>query len=416
MVNFDLLQTKFTMSKSTFFTGQPIFGQLLHFIPQSLIASISIKHNSDYYCKRFKTYEHLVTMLYSIYNKCDSLREISTGLLACGNRLGHLRLNHIPRRSTIADANCRRSAKVFESIYYALLKKYQFVLSDSRRKSLNSRVYLFDSTVITLFHEVLEGLGLPDASGRRKGGIKVHTLIRSDQDVASMVLFSAAKANDSNFLKHIHLPKGSIVVFDRGYNDYNTYNRFAQEGVSWVTRLRKRIVYSLITNKEVTELQKSRGIISDQLIEMGHTYKKSATRVKARLITHVDAESGRIFQFLTNNLRMSPATIAGLYKKRWQIELLFKRIKQNYPLRYFLGESQNAIEIQIWCALIGDLILKVIKNGFARKWAFSNLTSMVRIHLLTYINLQKFLKSPEKALSNLIRNPQIQFAQELFPK
>ena len=232
---------------------------------------------------------------------------------------------------------------------------------------------------------------------KEKGGIKVHTLIRSDQDVPCMIRFSSAVANDSQFLKEIRLPKGSIIVFDRGYYDFTKLNQFIDDGITWVTRRRKLFAYDIIEN--LLNPGKEDGVIKgDQHIILGH---RTSIRVKARLIKFFDADSGEQYEFLTNNFKMSAITIASLYKKRWQIELLFKRMKQNYPLKYFLGDSENAIKIQIWCALIADLLLKIVKKGAAARWSFSNLAAMVRLHLMTYIDLFGFLKSPEKALLKL---------------
>lgn len=222
------------MNKSTFFSGQPIFTQLLKFIPRDSIIRLAGEHQADRYCKRFNTYEHLVTMLYSIFNNCNSLREVTTGLLASEQRLHHLGMRYHPRRSTLSDANNRRSAEVFEAIYYMLYQKYAPFLSDSRKKSQAARLYIFDATTISLFQEVLRTSG-KNPSGKRKGGIKVHTLIRSDQDVPCMIRYSAAVANDSSFLKEVELPKGSILVFDRGYYDFTTLNRFTQRSITWVS-------------------------------------------------------------------------------------------------------------------------------------------------------------------------------------
>src|SRR6266498_2445317 len=174
------------MNKSTFFSGQPIFTQLLKFIPRDIVSRIVCNNKADRYCKRFNTYEHLVTMLYSVFNNCNSLREVTTGMLAFEQRLTHLGIRYHPRRSTISDANTRRSAEVFGEIYFNLFKKYAQFLSDSRTKSRASKLYIFDATTISLFQEVLRTGGPNPASGKRKGGIKVHTLIRSDQDVPSM--------------------------------------------------------------------------------------------------------------------------------------------------------------------------------------------------------------------------------------
>jgi Domain of unknown function (DUF4372)/Transposase DDE domain len=391
------------MNKGTFFTGQPIFNQVLSCIPRQLISQISAEHKADYYCKKFTTYEHLVTLLYSVFNNCTSLREVTTGMLAWEQRINHLGIKHYPRRSTISDANTRRSEVVFEAIYLGLLKRYSHFLPDSRLDKKASRLYIFDATVVTLFHEVLKGTGLPNLSGRRKGGIKVHTLLRSDQDVPCMVRYSAATASDVQFLKQVNLPAGSVIVFDRGYADYKTYNRFAGQQISWITRLRSVSVYQVTNPRSVSESQYRQGIVRDEEVILGQAEKKTNITVKARLIVYKDPVTKKLYEFITNNLRLSPLTVAGYYQKRWQIELFFKRIKQNYPLKYFLGDSENAIKTQIWCVLIADLLLKVIKKGSACKWSYSNLASMVRLHLMTYMDLKSFLIAPEKALLNRIR-------------
>jgi len=380
------------MNKSTFFSGQPIFTQLLKFISKDSVIRIAQQHQADRYSKRFSTYEHLVTLLYSIFNNCNSLREVATGMLASEQRLTHMGVRYHPRRSTISDANNRRKADVFGDIYYNLYNRYASFLSDSRKKSRASRLYIFDATTISLFQEVLRTSG-KNPSGKRKGGIKVHTLIRSDQDVPCMIRYSAAVANDSQFLKEIFLPKGSILVFDRGYCDYTTLNRFANDNITWVTRRRKQLTYKVLQGYKKADDDKT--IISDEKIQLGF---RSGTKVKARLVRYKDLVSGETYEFISNNFRMKATTIARLYQNRWQIELLFKRMKQNYPLKYFLGDSENAIQIQIWCSLIADLILKIVKKGVAAKWSFSNLAAMVRLHLMTYIDLASFLRSPEKAL------------------
>lgn len=393
------------MSKSSFFTGQPIFGQLLNYIPRSLVSGVSRTLQADRYCKRFKSYDHLVTMLYSVYNNCHSLREVSTGMLAWEQRLNHLGLNHYPRRSTISDANNRRKPEFFEQVYMKLLSRYGNFLSDSRGGIRHQKkLYVFDSTTITLFQDVLRGTGIRALNGKRKGGIKVHTLLKSDQDVPAMVRFSPSAHADSTFLKEVKLPAGSIIVFDKGYNHYPTLNRFTREGVSWVSRLRQDAVFDFIEDRDLSEPQRSKGIVSDKEVILGHHHDKKSTKVRVRLISYKDPQTKKELEFLTNNFRMAPATIADLYRKRWQIEVLFKRLKQNYPLKYFLGDSENAIQIQIWCSLIADMILKVIKKGLAKKWSFSNLASMVRLHMMTYTDLSKFLKNPEKALYQKVKN------------
>jgi hypothetical protein len=387
------------MNKSTFFSGQPIFTQLLKFIPKDIVATIALNSKADRYSKRFSTYEHLVTMLYSIFNSCNSLREVSTGMLASEQRLNHIGIRYHPRRSTISDANNRRTAEVFGEIYYTLYNRYASFLSDSRKDSKASKLYIFDATTISLFQEVLRTSG-KNPSGKRKGGIKVHTLIRSDQDVPCFIRYSAAAANDSQYLKEVQLPKGSIIVFDRGYYDFTAFNRFTNDNITWVTRRRKLFTYEVLKQYPITDNDGS--IIRDEQIQLGW---RSGIKVIARLVIYKDVASGEQYEFISNNFKMKPNTIAKLYQKRWQIELFFKRMKQSYPLKYFLGDSENAIKIQIWCTMIADLILKIVKKGAAVKWSFSNLAAIVRLHLMTYIDLSGFLKSPERALLKIFGKP-----------
>lgn len=405
------------MSKSKFFIGQPIFGQLLQLIPRKIVARAAQQTKADRYYKHFTTYTHLVTMLYAVFNHCDSLREVTTGLLAWEHRLQHLGIKNFPRRSTLSDANQRRQAQVFEQIHLHLLSRYSNILSDSRSGSRDQqRLYILDSTTITLFEEVLKGAGMRGFNGRRKGGIKVHTLLSSSMDVPARIEFSASCKSDSAYLKTVQLPQGSILVFDRGYNDYHTFNRLAKEGITWITRLRKDSVYKVIKEREVRQDQRQKGVLSDQQIILGHGRTKRAAKVNARLICYQDPDSKKQLQFLSNNKRMAPATVAALYKNRWQIEVLFKRLKQNYPLKYFLGDSTNAIQIQIWCSLIADMLVKIIKKSTARRWSFSNMVSMIRIHLMTYIDLPRFLKYPEKALlQNSNKSNHLNQKLSLFP-
>jgi hypothetical protein len=409
LVTFSLPQLKLTMSKGIFFTGQPIFNQILNFIPRSAVRRIACEHNADRYYKSFKTYEHLVTMLYSVFNHCNSLREVTTGLLAWDRRIYHLGLDFHPRRSTLGDANKKRSPEVFEQIYHKLVDRYRDFLPDSRKRSRKNNLYIFDSTTITLFQEILKGAGRSSVNGKRKGGIKVHTLLHADKDIPTMIRYSASADHDVKFLKEVRLAKGSVVVFDKGYKDYATYNRFGEEGITWVSRLVEGSIYRIKEKKDVRDYQSKKGIKKDCIIELGHTHTKNSTRVCGRLVKYYDAARKRSFEFITNNEQLAPFSIASYYQQRWQIETFFKRIKQNYPLQYFLGDTENAIKIQIWCTLIADLLLKVIKKGTNARIAFSNMVSLVRLHLMTYMDLKNFLCSPEKSLLRSAKRKQQQY-------
>jgi len=389
------------MVKDALFTGQPIFSQLLSFLNRGRIASLTSKFQADRYYKKFRTYDHLVTMLYATFHKCTSIREVTTGMQACVHRLDHLGLNYCPRKSTLSDANRDRPSEVFEAIYMDLYQNLHRFLPDSRSKvKWFKRLYVVDSTTVSLFKEILKNAGRSSVNGKRKGGIKVHTLMKADEDVPCLVKMTAASANDVPFIQKLKLPKGSIIALDKGYVDYAQYNLWTKEKIWWVTRMRKGAQYEIEEVLPISTKEQEKGILFDAKIMLGHTVHNQVTRTPARLIHYYDKEKDEIFYFITNHTKFNPSVIALIYKHRWQIELLFKRIKQNYPLQYFLGDNENAIRIQIWCALIADLLLKFIQSLLKRPWSFGNLASMVRIHLMTYIHLLKFLEHPDKVLIN----------------
>lgn len=392
------------MGKDPNFTGQPIFSQLLSFLDRSNIFKLSKEHSSDHYYKKFTTYNHLVTMLYCIYHNCTSLREVTTGMQACFLKLNHLGMEYCPRRSTLSDANKKRDPEVFESIYFSLYKTVRKFLPDSREnRKWYSNLYIADSTTITLFKEILKNAGRCPYDGKRKGGMKVHTLIKADEDVPCIIKMNSAASHDVVFIKNMNLPKGSIITFDKGYVDYKQYDLWTQEEVIWITRMRIGAKYEVLKENSISVQDRSAGICTDQSILLGHTTHKNITRTQARLIVYYDATKNTTFTFITNNHTFEPLDIARIYKQRWQIEILFRRIKQNYPLQYFLGDNENALKIQVWCVLIADLLLNYVRAITRRKWSASNLSSMVRIHLMTYINLFKFLESPDRALINYLK-------------
>lgn len=395
------------MHKDSNFIGQPVLSQLLSFIDKREIDFLARKNKSDRYTKKLTTYNHLVTMLYCIFHSCSSLREVSTGMQACFTKLNHLGMNYCPRRSTLSDANRRRGAAVFEEIYGMLYSKFARSLSDSRCKEpWFSKLYIADSTTISLFKEILKCAGNTPANGKRKGGMKVHALIKADQDVPCLIKMTPSASHDVTFIKNMKLPEGSIIVFDKGYVNYNQYDLWTSEKVTWVTRMRKSAKFEIIDQIPLTDKQRLAGVIADEEIILGHTTHKDVKRTKARLITYYDSLKDTVFYFITNNILLRAETIALIYKHRWQIELLFKRIKQSYPLQYFLGDNENAIKIQVWCVLIADLLIKYLKSQLKRKWSYSNLSSMIRLHLMTYIHLIKFLENPDKALINNLRKNQ----------
>ncbi len=379
------------MSKSKNFSGQPIISQILNFLPSSIISRTAQEHNSDRYYKRFKTYDHLVTMIFATISGCSSLREISSIMLACEGKINHLGLKRFPKRSTLSDANKNRSSEVFASIYQSIYNRYRHFLSDSNIKKLPVEdLKIVDSSTISLFSDIIKGVGRNPINGKKKGGIKMHTMINAKEDVPCLVRFTSAATHDHTFLKELNLKKGSFVVFDKGYVDYMQYYKWTLEDVYFVTRQKENAHYTSLEEFDISD-DVHPSILKDERIQIN----KDGQSIELRRVAFYHVEQNKVYEFISNNFEIEADKIADIYKQRWQIETLFKRLKQNFPLKYFFGDNQNAIEIQIWVSLIIQLIMLVIQRKAIKKWAFSNMMSVIKYHLMTYIDLFKFLKNPE---------------------
>lgn len=384
------------MGKSTHFYGQSVLGQLISLIDDNIISKNSRKYYADRYTKKFTTKDHLISMLFCVFAKCSSLREVSGGMIGLSGKTKHFKLNNLPYRSTLSDANKRRNPMVFAGIYNDLLKKYSYLISDSRIKHvIKKQIEIFDSTTISLFKDILKCVGRLPENGKRKGGIKMHTIINVDETVPKMVWFTSAATHDHILFEKLKLNKDNIYVFDKGYNDYKAFKLFCDNETGFVTRIKDNAVYK-VEHRQLIEEHIHSGVIEDQIITIEVKETDKASKLKLRKITFYDRVLKRKFEFLTNLFEMRADLVAAIYKLRWQIELLFKQLKQNFPLKYFLGDNENAIKIQIYCTLIVNLLLTVIQKMLKRKWAFSNLVSFCRIHLFNYIHLLKFLENPEK--------------------
>jgi FOG: Transposase and inactivated derivatives len=396
------------MSKNTEikFVGQPIFKQIINLVNKVDMQGLINKHNSDYYYKAFKTRTHLFTMLFGILSRCDSMNEICEGLRALGGKLNHLGLDKAPAKSTACDGLRNRDSKFFEDLYFTLVKHYHSFLSDSRTYGLTFKeVLLIDSTTIRLFSNILKGVGRnPKGDGKKKGGLKVHMLIDAVQSVGRFIKITAAKVHDKNFLKSIELISHSMVVFDKAYNYYHQFALWTQNQVYFVTRIKSNAVYTVIEVKRSHYRKKGQAkVLSDEIIELeyhpedenGIKNLKIKKNLQLRKVSYQD-ERNRYFEFLTNNFDIEAGEVAFLYKKRWGIELLFKKMKQNFQLHYFYGENENAIYTQVWCTLIAQLLLTVTQKISQTKKAFSIVATLVRIHLISLLDVYELLRNTKR--------------------
>ena len=382
-----------------------MYNQVIKLLDKSKILQISRELGGERYTKHFNVWIHLVVMLYAVIKRFDSLREITTSLLADTKKLAHLGIMFKISRSTLADANKRRPEAIFETIYRDLYARYRHeLISDSRSSKCPkwmNRLQIIDSTTISLFSNLLfKGVGRHPKTGKKKGGIKVHTIIHANEGVPSDIKFTSAATNDSFMLKPSHLSKEDILAMDRAYIDYEKFEKLTQRGVIYVTKMKKSLKYQ-ITSDVMYQTPNGLMEVRVQYVTFTKQTKDGFINHNARIITYADEKKHKLISLLTNDMDSDPNEIIAIYRQRWEIELLFKQIKQNFPLKYFYGESANAIKIQIWVTLIANLLLMVMQKRLTRCWSFSGLASLVRIVLMYYVDFYSLFNNPEKDWENM---------------
>ena len=265
-----------------------------------------------------------------------------------------------------------------------------------------NRLMIIDSTTVSLFsNAIFKGVGRHPKMGRKKGGIKIHSVIHTNEGLPCDVQFTSAATNDSFMLAPRHYSRRQIIAMDRAYINYAKFEELSERDVVYVTKLKKSLVYEtkmdVMNQNELGQMQYREQIVMFRKGELSHI---------ARIITYADIKKGRakLISLLSNDFDMDIETILEIYKRRWKIESFFKQIKQNFPLRYFSGESANAIKIQIWVTLIANLLLMVMKSWLKRKWSFSGLATMMRINLMYYVDFYSLFNNPEKNRETILEN------------
>lgn len=391
--------------------NKPLVRQILDLVPRDIINSCEKQYNSDKGCSKYKTFDQFVAMSFGQLNKCSTLSDISTAIGVSEIFIKDLGLTQSPARSTMSDGNKKRNWKVFESLYYNLLRHYERLLRVQHRSHIieeikDYRVKLIDSTTISLCLSMFDWAKYRTA----KGGIKIHTCWDDTLMIPDIINITEAKLHDRYGLSQLIFPKNTIIVEDRGYFDFTLMQSRIEAKNIFVTRIKENTIFKTIEELELPEgedqnILKDEIILlnSDKAIEIGINTKK------LRLVHVYKEDENKVIEIITNQLDWEAATIAQLYKKRWDIELFFKALKQNLQIKAFLGTSENAVKSQIYIALITYLLLELIRRTVAKKtYAFSNFVEKIRICLPFYLSLEyvcnqvnegakriKVLKQPE---------------------
>jgi len=336
--------------------GKTLFAQLMEFVPWTSFARIVARYGGDSGIRCLSCTEHFRAMAFAQLTYRESLRDIETCLLANQAKLYGMGFRSSVRRSTLADANEGRDWHIWEDLAALLIKRARkLYCNESFGIELDSAVYALDATTIDLCLSLFPWAPFRTA----KAAVKLHTLLDLRGNIPAFIHISDGKTHEVNVLDMLTIEAGAFYVMDRGYLDFKRLFSLHQAGAFFVTRAKRGMdshrVYSMPTERDT-------GIICDQRIAMNGFYISQDYPEQLRRIRFKDPETGKTLVFLTNNTALPALTIAALYKSRWQVELFFKWIKQHLRIKRFIGNSENAVKTQVWCAISTYVLIAIIKK------------------------------------------------------
>lgn len=369
-----------------------IFSQILQLIPRLEFESAVRQHHAERHARGFTSWGQFIAMLFCQLGHAKSLREICGGLAASEGKLRHLGLPTAPSRSTLAYANEHRPWQLQRTVFEQLLTKCQILVA-SQPETRKKRKFRFKNPLLSLDATVIDLCAtMFDWAKFRltKGAVKLHLLLDHDGYLPSFAVITEGKRHEVRVARQMRFAPGAILVFDRGYTDYEWFMSLTEQGVYFVTRLKENADYGVLEKREVPQ---RRGVLRDEVVFF---YKLAQASKEAffRRIEFYDEERDRVLVFLTNHLELAAATVAAIYKERWQIELFFRALKQSLRVKTFVGTSANALKTQLWTALIAMLLVKYLQLQSTFGWSLSNLVALLRQQLFVYRDLWAWIDDP----------------------
>jgi hypothetical protein len=370
-----------------------IFSQMLQLISRAGFDGAVRRHRAERHARGFTSWGQFVAMLFCQLGGAKSLREICGGLAASEGKLRHLGLPEAPPRSTLAYANEHRPWQLYEDVFQQVLRQCQGLAatrSGSQRKfRFKNKLISMDATVIDLCATVFDWA----LYRRTKGAVKLHLMLDHDGFLPCYAVITEGKQHEVRVAQQWQYEPGTLLVMDRGYNDYTWFSDLTRQGVYFVTRMKDNADYIVVEDRE---LPHRKGLVRDQVICF---YKQARDGKEGyfRRVEFYDDEQDRVLVFLTNHLTLAAATVAAVYKQRWQIELFFKALKQSLRVKTFVGTSANALRTQIWAALIAMLLIKYLQLKATFGWSLSNLVALLRQQLFVYRDLWVWIDHPFQA-------------------
>jgi Domain of unknown function (DUF4372)/Transposase DDE domain len=365
-----------------------MFSQLLKLFPRTEFEAAVRSSGAEYGTKGFSSWSQFVAMLFCQLGRAHSLREIEGGLRSCEGKLAHLGIEP-PARSSLSYANAHRPWQLFEAIFHGLYQKVASSVQGHKGKfRFKNKLVSIDSTVIDLSLSMYDWAKYQ----RTKGAVKLHLVLDHDGYLPCFGVVTDGTVGDVTVAQALTFTPGTIVVDDRGYNDYAMFARWCQQGVYFVTRMKTDARFEVEQQQPIFAPQG--GVIGDQRISLSSEQARRDCPYLLRRVLVVHPETGQTLVFLTNLHHLSADTIAAIYKDRWQVELFFKALKQNLKIKTFVGTSANAVKTQIWTALICMLLLRYLQLKSRFGWSLANLVALLRMNLFTHRDLHAWINEP----------------------
>lgn len=332
-----------------------ILNKTLEILPRYEFEALVKQYKADKYCKFFTTWNQFVTMLVAQAKNWNSLREIETGFKVHNSKLYHWGFETNPSRSTLSRTNCNTNYEIYEKFFQIVRKSIQPKLLKKKFDfKINEALKIVDSSTVEV------SINLFDWAKFRynKGALKLHTSFNLTDQIPEFINITDGKVGDINGI-NFNSYKDCILTFDRIYTSFDHWNTLNENNVSFVVRAKSNLNIRVLGQHKKPI---GKGVLKDEIVRLDSKGAKETYSNKLRLVTYVDTDSGVVYRYITNNFRYSAATIAYIYKKRWEIELFFKWIKQNLKIKTFFGTSKNAVKTQIWVAMIYYLLLRYIQG------------------------------------------------------
>jgi hypothetical protein len=364
-----------------------IFSQILKLIPRQEFEVAVKDHKAERHARGFSSWGQMIAMMFCQLGHAQSLREITGGLAACEGKLRHLGVEEPPKRSTLSYANQHRPWQLYQTVFYNVLQRCQSEAKVLKRKfRFKHKLLSLDSTVIPLCLSVFDWARYK----RAKGAVKLHMVLDHDGYLPSYAVMTDGRTADITAAKRMTFAPDTMLVFDRGYADHNWWLQLTRQQVHFVTRLKDSVEYGIVEQRPAPE---GSNVLRDEVVLLC-SQQDVGPEARLRRVEVWVEEKNETMVFITNNLKLAASTIAAIYKERWQIELFFKALKQSMKIRTFVGTTENAVQTQIWTALIAMLLVKSLQLNSTFDWSLSNLVALLRQQLFVYRDLFTWLNDP----------------------